>query len=448
LVFNSPVSGGPVDALNDATITGTGWAKFLGHVTVTGTVNAVNVTDGGGSVAQGIAPSLLDGSGTLRVSGIYNWNGGSWADSGRTQILASAHLNISSGFTDDISVVSRTLDNYGTVTWSSPQNLNFSSGAAINNNSGSLFDIQVDRGILDGGQAGQFTNSGGALLQKSAGTGTTKFDILYNDQHGQVKVHTGIIETPTKIFKVVSGQLQIDSGAEFLCDAGFEQDGGTSNLDPSATLGVVGVCDISGGTLTLASAALTVNGDLLESGGSISLNGSTVSISGAFDQSGGTINLPWESYVTASGSVTLSGGQFFLTGGQLSTAFVSVLSGGLLEGDGTIIGSVTNAGLIVVDDPQGYPHTLSINGDYTQTQTGTLRLFTEVGGGGVLAVSGSVTLYGTLDISGLAGDSLLITYSALSLDCNVLFPPAGPDWSWYLAYDTPQPGQLSLRNTG
>jgi hypothetical protein len=206
---------------------------------------------------------------------------------------------------------------------------------------------------------------------------------------------------------------------------------------------------INGGTLTMADAALTVGGNFQQTGGTTYLNGSNVYISGTLTQSGGLIIDPWESWITVTGSATLSGGELRLEGGQLSAASVSILSGGYLVGDGTVVGSVTNAGLIVVDDAGGYPHTLSINGNYTQTQTDTLRLYTEVGAGGVLAVSGSATLGGTLDINGLMSDALLMTYGSRSGEfSSVIFPPHGPDWNWILAYDYPSPGKLSLINDG
>ena len=71
--------------------------------------------------------------------------------------------------------------------------------------------------------------------------------------------------------------------------------------------------------------------------------------------------------------------------------------GGLLTGAGTIQANVTNAATVEPGDPFG---TLTIDGNYTQTATGVLLI--QIGGPsqyGQLAVTGTATLGGTLEVS-------------------------------------------------
>jgi len=83
----------------------------------------------------------------------------------------------------------------------------------------------------------------------------------------------------------------------------------------------------------------------------------------------------------------------------LTSATVTIGSGGLLTGIGTISGNVTNSGIISSGSPVG---TLTIRGNYTQTNNGVFRL--ELGGlssgqFGQLAVTGKATLSGTLQLA-------------------------------------------------
>ncbi len=101
------------------------------------------------------------------------------------------------------------------------------------------------------------------------------------------------------------------------------------------------------------------------------------------------------SYTQTGGSTVLSGGT--ITGGALD------IDGGVLTGTGTINTSVTSDGQ-VIPGGEGTTGLLTINGNYTQTATGSLNI--ELGGTGfgasdLLAVSGAASLGGTLDIATL-----------------------------------------------
>jgi hypothetical protein len=111
--------------------------------------------------------------------------------------------------------------------------------------------------------------------------------------------------------------------------------------------------------------------------------------SGTIQVDSGTVFLG--TYVQTAGSTILDGGS--LTG-------PINLQGGVLKGNGTITGSVINAGQV---SPGFSPGLLNLQGDYTQTNPGDL--FAEIGGVVAgsqydqLTVSGSVILGGSLHIT-------------------------------------------------
>jgi virginiamycin B lyase len=87
----------------------------------------------------------------------------------------------------------------------------------------------------------------------------------------------------------------------------------------------------------------------------------------------------------------------------LNPASAISIQGGALSGTGTINADVTNGGGQVIPGGAGASGTLTINGNYTQTSTGALDI--DIGGTTAgtqfdqLAISGSATLGGTMNIS-------------------------------------------------
>ncbi|MDR3403869.1 MAG: autotransporter-associated beta strand repeat-containing protein, partial [Chthoniobacter sp.] len=102
-------------------------------------------------------------------------------------------------------------------------------------------------------------------------------------------------------------------------------------------------------------------------------------------------------YVTQ-GPVVLVGGSTLTLDGSLSASQLQMLFGSLLNGNGSIIGDLINAGLL---SPGHSPGHIQVSGNYTQTPTGTLKI--EIGGRDVsqhdlLTVGGTATLGGTLQL--------------------------------------------------
>jgi len=102
---------------------------------------------------------------------------------------------------------------------------------------------------------------------------------------------------------------------------------------------------------------------------------------------------------TYTGSTNVNDGTLTITGSLASTVIVD--TDAMVGGNGQIIGNLINLGR---NAPGNSPGTLTVDGNYTQTTSGTLEIEL-VSGGGVagtdydrLAVTGSAILEGTLDL--------------------------------------------------
>lgn len=94
-------------------------------------------------------------------------------------------------------------------------------------------------------------------------------------------------------------------------------------------------------------------------------------------------------------SFTQNAGLLLMTGGNLTVPSLT-LSGGYLQGSGTITGNVTNGALVV---PGVLANALSIVGNYTQTSTGNMTIDVGMPPVQKLAVSGAASLAGSLTVA-------------------------------------------------
>lgn len=411
-----------VDALDGVTII-TGTTVFLGHVTVLND-SSLETTVLDKSV-------LLDGARTLSIGADYEWFGnGPWSGSGQMIVTGlGGHLKL------DVAgqaayPLGRTIDNLGMVTWSQ-RDISVSNAANIINEDSATYDIQVDKNILNGGGAGTFQNKANATLQKSAGNGTTRIDIItlpHND--GKIRVLTpGRIRYTT--FFINLGIITIEAsqgGLDFA--AGFEQDAGGSTAIQASNASITvsgGDFALKGGTVSVVEGdTISVTGNYLQTGGSTTLGGPSLP--------GGSISVT-NQVVVSSGTLELSVGTLTATNG------VVINSGGILQGTGQVYGALTNAGTINPGDP-GVIGNIGVSGSYTQTSTGILNM--DVGGSGSnmsgdqLNVSGLATLAGTINVLTpgsipYAGSFELLTWGSRSGAFATVNLPGTGHWSY--SYD-------------
>ena len=125
--------------------------------------------------------------------------------------------------------------------------------------------------------------------------------------------------------------------------------------------------------------------------GSALINGGTVVTPGDFLKLGAG-NLVAGSTFQVNGEAVIQEGGLFVNGTFNATQGVTVDEGGLLGGFGVINGDVLNDGIVA---PGTSPGTLTINGNFTQSTSGTL----EIEPGDLLSVSGNAALGGALDFA-------------------------------------------------
>jgi hypothetical protein len=208
----------------------------------------------------------------------------------------------------------------------------------------------------------------------------------------------------TRILQVVSGGTLINSGGLAMFN------GGGLGVAAGATL-------INSGSLSvdyLSSIAFAA-GSQIENTGTMRLAGNAVPLSGS---------------MVDNGSIVLADGP--ITGDPpiaLPAPPLHVTSTGVLSGTGSVLGNVQNDGTMSPGDPFG---AFTIDGNYTQSQTGVLDILlggSGLGQFGVLDISELASLGGTLDFianNGFApqiGDQFQFLFFGASLGsfANVLF---------------------------
>ena len=270
---------------------------------VTGTTNGTLIGPDINFKLSGTA--ALGGAGKLIVNGTFEWTSTGWVNPYRLIISEGANLNISG--TDEKTFRANNgnqeIENYGTITWTGTGRL--SGYGNIRNKSTGVFDIQNDVELGNSGSTFTITNDG--LIKKSAGTGTTRFNLNTFTNNGTLQIDTGTLD----LYNSTLTNYDHNSGNPYL-------NGGVYNMSGkfrfNATYGVF----------------------IQNNNASIILNGTESAIL----NNDGNNAMPNLAQNTASGSLTLRNGRDFSTGASNFTN-----SGTLDCGDNIFSGSgnFTNA---------------------------------------------------------------------------------------------------------
>jgi hypothetical protein len=240
--------------------------------------------------------ATLSGSGTVTVSNVMNWTGGSMSGGGRTIIAPGGYLGIANAGT--LSLL-RPLENAGTVVWSGEGILNADFGAVITNRTGALFEVQ-NNGLFywnASGAAPRFDNAG--TFRKTTGTGTTTFNggFPFNNynaveiQSGTLLCNGAFLNNGTlTLWPGTTNRLAASGSANGTFTtpptALVEWTGGAFNLSPGALLSGSGLYRINGGAVTCDASLLVQNLDMAST-----LSGSgTVMVSNVMNWTAGTMN--------------------------------------------------------------------------------------------------------------------------------------------------------------
>ena len=215
-------TGGTFTLNPGAQINGSGLYKINGG---TLTANANVVVENLDLIA-----GTLDGTSAVTVNTAMNWTAASMSGTGRTIIAPGATLN--AGILSQANVVTRTLENGGTVLWTNNGTIALN-GGIITNRPGSLFHAQGAGllGILGGSP--RFDNAG--TFRKSVSTGTTTIasGVPFNNS-GTVDLRSGIL--------VANGGYASSSNALLNCALG-----GTIAGTNYGQLQVAGTVTLNGG---------------------------------------------------------------------------------------------------------------------------------------------------------------------------------------------------------
>jgi RHS repeat-associated protein/uncharacterized repeat protein (TIGR01451 family) len=297
----------------DGTVSGNGDVLFRsGNATINGTYDIAGNTSISGGIADfgtdvriptlNLTSGILEGAGTVTVTGSMAWTGGVLATTGpgRTEISAGVTLDITGA--DFKNFQETHLDNDGTIHFASLGPL---SGGAVINNRG-LFEIQSDQILGSAGEGRTFNNSG-TLRETVASTATSHFELgLANT--GTVEILSGSLAlegvglTSTGAFQIAGGaNLAFEGGANTL--AGTVAGNGDVIFDHNVTT-ITGTYDIAGTTFVIGGTGdaaefdtdvriptLNLSGGALQGTGTVTVTGSMV-WTGGIMQGTGTTEIP------------------------------------------------------------------------------------------------------------------------------------------------------------
>jgi outer membrane autotransporter protein len=375
--------------------TGANAQSAIGFGTTNGPLTIINEAGGliqsnstiHSAIGIGTTNGLLTiiNSGTISgLSGIgFGGGSGSITNNATGSIIGRAGTGI--GMT---SVSSATILNAGTISSGLPlagdtahSAIVISGGTAMIVNSGTITSAAANAINIEAGTTGSIINNAGAIL--SGGNG-----------HSAILGGTGQIDVLNA--GIMNGGVNLGSGVSTLTLLTGGRINGTVNLGSNAGSNLV----LDGSGSEAISQAVT---DAITNPGALTKQGT------------GTWTLDEELSAPVSTKV-LAG--VLIVNSTLNTSVLNVEAGGTLAGSGIISGKVINAGTL---SPGNSPGIFTVNGDYTQSATGTLRI--EVAGlapseHDLLAVTGHASLAGTLQLIGLGGFTLHVGDQLTFLTAN------------------------------
>ena len=321
--------------------------------------------------------------------------------------------------------------NVTSISGDAGSNITLTNGGALNVH-GNYANTGLSFPVLLSGSSGSVINIGGDLSNTGGSAAPVPYATTMLSGDSALNVG-GNLNSSANSLVSVSGRSTLNVGKNLNLTFGTEI--GTTSLSPSLS--------ISGGSV------LTVGGSL-NSVASITVdNTSVLNTRGGFNQTAGST----------------------LMNGVLNAGCAGVnVQGGTFSGIGVVNGNVLMAGTLMPGNPTG---TLTINGNYTQTSTGTLA--EQVGwingmNANLLAVKGTANLSGTLAVSLLSGFqptvgetfTLMTFLSDTGMFSSVILPNLGNGEQLDLLYQptdilvevepatvaTPEPGSAALLLVG
>jgi hypothetical protein len=316
-----------------------------------GTANFISNASLGTLLLSGGA---LTGPGTVTITDLLSWTGGTMSGPGRTISLVSLMISGTSAKT----LSGRTLDNAGVATWTGSGTLNSDYDTTWNNLVGATFEVRNSDVAFDGRSGSvRFNNAG--IFRKLASTGTTRMvPAFYNT--GMVQVQTGLLSLAGA--GVSSGSFSVAAGAVLDFGAGAFD---LTTLSPSSSLsgagevrfssgtvfvlgsyGISGLTNVTGGAAQFFSGAST--GTLALSAGGAGLGMlqafGDMTVAGRFDWMSGTLFGPGRLLVSQGPTIISTSANKVLDGGTIDNGgTTNWMAGGLSVANGAVWNNLATA---------------------------------------------------------------------------------------------------------
>ncbi|MBL9146924.1 MAG: hypothetical protein JNM99_24790 [Verrucomicrobiaceae bacterium] len=341
----------------------------------------------------------VTGAGIVSATGSFNWSGGTFSGAGALNVSSTSGTITTAGAKG----LDRTLNNTGTITYSSPvgSSIQFGVGTStpgVINNSGTFNVTGNGNFEITNANAGHAITNSGTWNSTGSGNSTINTGIAFNNS-GSVTVSGGrnfVVlggGTHTGSFSVASGSTlsligsdtKLNSGSSITGAGNVVLGGGPGvTVNTGSTYNTTGNTSLAGGNATFNTSATTGS----FTGGN---NQSHLTVSGATNK------------LKVNGTFTNNTQYTTLEGGAIIETTAFNLNGGELNGNGSINGPLTSNGTIA---PGASPGQITVNGN-TILGAGSILSF-EIGAGSpvtnydVLTVNGTVMLDGELRLAMLS----------------------------------------------
>jgi len=349
----------------------TGSLRLSGANTYSGgtVINAGTLTTDNTS-ALGTGAITLGSAGTLAVtsgSTLANVSGLDWADGGTFEFTLGAVAPI-------VSIV--TID--GAVAQTGSGVFTFANGGGfLSNTTYDLITFDTAGSILTDWTANVIGGLLGNFLVRDNLDGSSTLTVMYTGASiGPVINNFAPDFTPVNADFLVAGSVTALMGPQQVATLTFAD----------------------GSSLTILDTLSVNTGDFTVTSGAASISGGALLTPGDFNKLGsGLLNVL--SNIITGGNTNIASGILAING-SLTTDNVLVQLGAWLKGSGLINGNVINSGTVA---PGNSPGTLTINGNFTQTSSGTLQIEVADNAFDQLIVTGQASLAGTLQAVAFGG---------------------------------------------
>ncbi|HEU4886888.1 MAG TPA: IPT/TIG domain-containing protein [Thermoanaerobaculia bacterium] len=383
-----------------------------GFRVASGTLNIAGDSSLEAGATMTLAGGQISGAGNFTIDGTLQWEGGSMTGNAGSVIVAPAAVVNITGGTPTVSE-GYDLINNGTIHWTGGTiHLNGYVVGTLTNAAGALFSVECDSSITNSYYSGKFVNDG--TFRKVSGAGVTS-------------VTSGVPFFNNSLIDIQSGtmaaaNLKLNAGS-VIDGSGLQINSGSTTVAGPATLQSGASMLFSGGAIGGAS-TLTIDGTMTWTGGSFDGSGiAAVSASGVLILSGTGTKILVDGFdLNNAGTIQWTGGNIAI---NLNSVFTNQSSGQfLIQTDADITntyynGSFTNAGTMQKSASTGTTSIVAAvpftNSGTIDVQTGALQVtnpslagttILKFGIGGTdpltgygrLAVTGAVTLAGSIDV--------------------------------------------------